>query len=50
MPPGLRGGGEFAGAAEQPGQGDRVHVVVVADDLAVAYPDDAKGGELVWRQ
>jgi len=30
-------GGELAGAAEQPGQGDRVHVVVVAHDLAVAH-------------
>jgi hypothetical protein len=30
-----QGGGQVAGAAEQPGQGDRVHIVVVADDLAV---------------
>src|SRR5690349_13107229 len=39
-----RGGGQVAGAAEQPGQGDRVHVIVVADDLAVAHPDHAEGG------
>jgi hypothetical protein len=30
-------GGEPAGAAGQPGQGDRVHVVVVAHDLTVAH-------------
>src|SRR5215470_2095462 len=33
-------GGEVAGAAEQPGHGDRVHVVLVADDQPVADPDD----------
>jgi hypothetical protein len=37
-----QGCGQFAGAAEQPGQGDRVHVVVITDDLAVAYPDNAE--------
>ena len=37
-------GGQFGGTAEQPGHGDRVHVVVVADDLAVTHPDHAKGG------
>ena len=40
-------GGEVPLAAEEPGQGDRVHVVVIADDLAVADPDDAEGGERV---
>ena len=39
-----QGGGQVAGAAEQPGYGDRVHVVVIADDLAVAHPDHAEGG------
>jgi hypothetical protein len=38
-------GGEVPRAAEEPGQGDRVHVVVIADDLAVSDPDDAEGGE-----
>src|SRR5215470_1640851 len=42
-------GGELAGAAEQPGQGDRVHVVVVADDLAVPHPDDTQCGKSVRR-
>jgi hypothetical protein len=40
-------GGEIPSAAEEPGQRDRVHVVVIADDLAVSDPDDAKGGERV---
>src|SRR5215470_19105129 len=39
-----QGGGQVGGAAEEPGHGDRVHVVVVADDLAVAYPDHAERG------
>ena len=42
---GAEGGGEVFGAAEETGQGDRVHVIVVADDLAVANPDDAERGE-----
>src|SRR3984957_20918152 len=40
-------GGEIPCAAGEPGQGDRVHVVVIADDLAVSDPDDAEGGERV---
>jgi AcrR family transcriptional regulator len=46
---GAESGGEFPGAAEHAGAGDRVHVVVVADDLAAAHPDDAQSGELVGR-
>ena len=43
-----QGGGQFGGAAEQSGHGDRVDVVVVADDLAVAHPDHAEGGVPLW--